>query len=336
MKKRFYRWESVLFLILVAELFLFAMIEPHFIQPANLLYGTTAFVQIGMVALPLTLVMIAGGIDISFAASIGLCAIVFGVANHAGLPLAASIALALIAGALCGLLNGILIGITKIQALVITLGTLYLFKGMATVLSGTVGASGFEGIGGFPEAFLQLGYMSLGDVPVILLIFLAETAFFFWLLHYTRFGRKVYLCGLNEHATRYAGIHLPTVQTLCHILLGLMSGVAALTLSAYFSSARSDLGSDTLLPAITAVVLGGASIYGGQGSIIGTLLATLIVGFLQQGLQMAGVSSQIAGALSGALLVCAVLLRQSGAGLGRVFAALRKSAAQPHTQEKRG
>lgn len=336
MKKIVYRWESVLLLILAGELALFGLIDPHFIQPANLLYGTTSFVQIGMVALPLTLVMIAGGIDISFAASIGLCAIVFGVANHAGLPLAASIVLALLAGALCGLLNGLLIGITKIQALVITLGTLYLFKGMATVLSGTVGDSGFEGIGGFPEAFLNLGYLSIGPVPLFLLLFLLETVLFFVLLHYTRFGRMVFLCGLNEHATRYSGIHLPTIQSLCHILLGTMSAAAALMLSAYFSSARSDLGSDTLLPAITAVVLGGASIYGGQGSIIGTFLATLIVGFLQQGLQMAGVSSQIAGALSGALLVCAVLLRQSGVWTNRLLAVLRKHAIRLQTQEKRG
>lgn len=323
MKKYLLRWESVLLVMLIVELALFGWINPRFIQPANLLYGTSDFVQIGIVALPLTLVMIAGGIDISFAASIGLCAIVFGLANHAGLPLGASIGAALAVGVLCGLVNGLLIGLTKIQALVITLGTMYLFSGAATVLSGTIGASGFEGIGGFPDAFLNTAYLSVGAMPLFLIFFLAETLLLFYMLHFTRFGRMVYLCGLSESATRYSGIHLPTIQTLCHMLLGLFAACAALMMSAYFGSARTDLGTNTLLPAITAVVLGGASIYGGQGSIAGTLLATLIVGFLQQGLQMAGVSSQIAGALSGALLVCAVLLRQGGAMANRLFAAVR-------------
>lgn len=323
------RWETVLLLILAVELLVFGLINPRFLNAGNLLYGTSDFVQIGIVALPLTLVMIAGGIDISFAASIGLSAIVFGLANHMGLPLFTSMGAALLTGILCGLVNGIIIGLTKIQALVITLGTMYLFSGAATVLSGTIGASGFEGIGGFPEPFLNTAYLSVWQIPLFFLIFLAEALVFFYLLHFTRFGRKVYLCGLNDAAARYSGIHLPTVQTLCHMLLGLFAACAALMMSAYFGSARTDLGTNTLLPAITAVVLGGASIYGGQGTIIGTLLATLIVGFLQQGLQMAGVSSQIAGALSGALLVCAVLLRQGGAMANRLLSAFRHRQAVP-------
>lgn len=334
MKKYLFRWEMVLLAILCIELVVFGWLNPRFLNLANLLYGTSDFVQIGIVALPLTLVMIAGGIDISFAASIGLCAIIFGLANHMGWPLSLSIGASLLTGVLCGLFNGLLIGLTKIQALVITLGTMYLFNGAATVLSGTIGASGFEGIGGFPDAFLNIAYASLGPLPLFAVLFLGETLLLLYLLHFTRFGRKIYLCGLSESATRYSGIHLPTIQTLCHMLLGFFAALAALMLSAYFGSARTDLGTNTLLPAITAVVLGGASIYGGQGSVFGTFLATLIVGFLQQGLQMAGVSSQIAGALSGALLVCAVLLRQGGAVVNRVFTALRRHTGGPLTQQE--
>ena len=324
MKKLIFRWETALLAMLVAELAIFGIVNPRFLNVANLIYGTSDFVQIGIVALPLTLVIIAGGIDVSFASVIGLAAIVFGVATFYGVPLPLSITLALVSGALCGLLNATVIRLSKIQPLVVTLGSLYLFQGTATVASGLVGAGGYEGIGNFPDAFNAFGYAEVLGLPAPLALFLALALVLVVLLHFTRFGRAVFLSGQSENAARFAGIPVGRVQTITYVITGVSAAIAGLVMSAYFGSARVDLGSATLLPAVTAAVLGGASIYGGQGSILGTLIATFVIGYLQQGLQAAGVPSQISSALSGGLLVVAVALRHGSAMLADFIAVARQ------------
>jgi AI-2 transport system permease protein len=327
MNKLIFRWETALLAMLVIELAIFGIVNPRFLNLGNLIYGTSDFVQIGIVALPLTLVIIAGGIDVSFASTIGLAAIVFGVATFYAVPLPLSIAFALVTGAFCGLFNATVIHLSKIQPLVVTLGSLYLFQGTATVASGLVGAGGYEGIGNFPEAFNAFGYAQIFGLPATLVLFLALAALLVTLLHFTRFGRAVFLVGQSESAASFAGIPVATVQTITYVVTGLCAAIAGLAMSAYFGSARVDLGAATLLPAVTAAVLGGASIYGGQGSILGTLIATFVIGYLQQGLQASGVSSQISSALSGGLLVIAVALRHGSALLADFIAVnrLRKS-----------
>lgn len=312
MRRYLLRWESALVLLLTGELVLFGMINPRFLSLANLLSSSSDFVQIGIVALPLTLVIIAGGIDISFASLIGLCAIVFAIANFFGLPLSLSIAASLVIGVIAGAFNATIIQLAQMQPFVVTLGSLYLFRGAATVLSGVVGAGGYEGIGDFPDAFTSFAYLECAGVPAPFLVLLIEAALLFVILNFSRFGRLVFMCGLSEQAARYSGLPSKTIATITYVTNGFFAAVAGLVLSSYLGSARVDLGSATLLPAITAAVLGGASIYGGQGSIIATLLATLIIGYLQQGLTMSGVPSQISSTLSGLLLVVAVALRHKG------------------------
>ncbi|MBU1314545.1 MAG: autoinducer 2 import system permease LsrD [Alphaproteobacteria bacterium] len=323
MNKLIFRWETALLLMLVGELVIFGLLNPRFLNVSNLIYGTSDFVQIGIVALPLTLVIIAGGIDVSFASVIGLAAIVFGVATFYGVPLPLSITLALVAGAVCGLFNATMIRLSKIQPLVVTLGSLYLFQGTATVASGLVGAGGYEGIGNFPAVFNAFGYAEVMGLPAPLALFLVLALVLIILLHFTRFGRTVFLSGQSESAARFAGIPVGRVQTTTYVITGVSAAIAGLVMSAYFGSARVDLGSATLLPAVTAAVLGGASIYGGQGSILGTLIATFVIGYLQQGLQATGVPSQISSALSGGLLVVAVALRHGSAMLAEFIAVTR-------------
>lgn len=191
-------------------------------------------------------------------------------------------------------------------------------------LSGLVGAGGYEGIGNFPEAFGAFGYAQFFGVPAPLALFLVQAFVLVVLLHYIRFGRAVFLVGQSESAAHFTGIPVARVQTITYVFTGLSAAIAGLVLSSYCGSARVDLGSATLLPAVTAAVLGGASIYGGQGSILGTLIATFVIGYLQQGLQAAGVSSQISSALSGGLLVIAVALRQGSAVLADFIAVARQ------------
>ncbi len=302
-------WEASLLLILVAEILLFGAVNPRMLDINMLLFSTSDFICIGIVALPLTLVIISGGIDISLGSTIGLCAIALGVMLQAGLPISLAVILTLAVGLLCGLFNAALIHYTGISPLVITLGTLYLFGGGALLLSGMAGATGYEGIGGFPDAFTGFANLTLFGLPVPLVMFAIITLLFWLLTHRGRFGRHIFLIGQNPRAARYAA--LPVNGSLYGIygMVGLASAIAAIVLVSYFGSARSDLGRDLLMPALTAAVLGGANIYGGSGSILGTALAALLVGYLQQGLQMVGVPNQVSSALSGALLILVVIGR---------------------------
>ncbi|MDC9621111.1 autoinducer 2 ABC transporter permease LsrD [Xenorhabdus sp. XENO-7] len=304
-----YGWEMALAVLLVMEILLFGIANPRMLDINVLLFSTSDFICIGIVALPLTMVIVSGGIDISFGAVIGLCAIALGIMHQAGLPMIAAIPLTLIVGVLCGLINATLIFYTGVNPLVITLGTMYLFGGSALLLSGLSGATGYEGIGGFPAAFTDFANLTLLGLPVPLVIFIFCVLMFWLFMHRTHRGRNVFLIGQNSRVARYGA--LPVNRTLCllYALTGLASALAAIILVSYFGSARSDLGSSFLMPAITAVVLGGANIYGGSGSIVGTALAVLLVGYLQQGLQMAGIPNQISSALSGALLIAAVVGR---------------------------
>ena len=261
-------WESALLALLIVEILLFGALNPRMLDLNMLLFSTSDFICIGIVALPLTLVIISGGIDISLGSTIGLCAIALGVMTQAGWPLWLAVSLTLLLGLLCGLFNAALIHYTGISPLVITLGTLYLYGGGALLLSGMAGATGYEGIGGFPDSFTAFANLTLAGLPLPLVLF-AIITFFFWLLtHRGRFGRHLFLLGQNPRAARYAAL---SVNGIPYVLY--------------------------------------ADICGGSGSILGTALAALLVGYLQQGLQMVGIPNQVSSALSGALLVVVVMGR---------------------------
>ncbi|HAP0723079.1 TPA: histidine kinase [Escherichia coli] len=278
-----YGWELALAALLVIEIVSFGAINPRMLDLNMLLFSTSDFICIGIVALPLTMVIVSGGIDISFGSTIGLCAIALGVLFQSGVPMPLAILLTLLLGALCGLINAGLIIYTKVNPLVITLGTLYLFAGSALLLSGMAGATGYEGIGGFPMAFTDFANLDVLGLPVPLIIFLICLLVFWLWLHKTHAGRNVFLIGQSPRVALYSAI--PVNRTLCALYA--MTGLAS----------------------AVAVVLGGANIYGGSGAIIGTAIAVLLVGYLQQGLQMAGVPNQVSSALSGALLIVVVVGR---------------------------
>ncbi|WP_313087789.1 autoinducer 2 ABC transporter permease LsrD [Atlantibacter hermannii] len=302
-------WELALLALLVFEILLFGALNPRMLDINMLLFSTSDFICIGIVALPLTLVIISGGIDISLGSTIGLCAIALGVLMQSGVPMSLAIVLTLALGLACGFLNAALIHYTGISPLVITLGTLYLYGGGALLLSGMAGATGYEGIGGFPDNFTAFANATLLGLPVPLVMFLVITLLFWVLAHRARFGRHLFLLGQNARAARYAALPVNGMLYGVYGLVGLASAIAAVVLVSYFGSARSDLGRDLLMPALTAAVLGGANIYGGSGSVVGTALAALLVGYLQQGLQMVGIPNQVSSALSGALLIVVVIGR---------------------------
>lgn len=305
-------WEFFLFLLLIAEILFFGSINPRFLNYRILLNSSSDFIYIAILALPFLLIVVLGDIDLSFAFLIGLLAVLFGVLFAWGVPIIIAALLVLVAGTLLSLINAVLINKTKVNALVITLGTGFLFSGSAVVLSGMAGADGYDGIAGFPLSFINIANTNFLNAPIPLYIYIVIAIFFFFLVHRTQIGRKIMLVGQNKPAALYSGISEKNMRNLVFAFIGFFSAVSAILMVSYFGSARSDFGNDYLMPVITAVVLGGANIYGGHGRVLGTILAAFIIGYLQQGLQIIGVPTQLSSAFTGGLLVVIVAVRGGG------------------------
>jgi len=307
--KYLFRWEGVLIVLLLIEFILFSFISSDFLNISNLLFSTNDFLFIAIAAIPMTFVIVTGGIDVSVGSIMGLTSIIIGVLWMNGIPILLAVIIALIISCLAGALNGIIIKMTDVEPLVVTLGTMFLYGGIALVISGGAGATGYEGISGLPEAFVQLANGSFIGIPNLLWILIVLTVLCTILFHRTVYGRHIKLTGANENAAKYTGIKTKKVVIIAYILSGLGGGLGGAFLTAYFGSARADMGSETILPIITAVVLGGTLITGGKGSIIGTVLASIFIGLMQYGLQMTGLTNEQSNVVIGIILILSVIIR---------------------------
>lgn len=312
-------WEFMLAVVLVVELLVLGAINPAFLNIENLLFSTSDFSHILLVSLGLTLVVITAGIDISGVSIMGLSSISLGLTWVTTGDITLAVFVALIVGGLAGTFNGLLVANTDIHPLVITLGSLFMFAGIASGLPGVLallgsdayGAGGvaayqYEGITGLPRSFANIAHGGIGLIPGPLIAVLVFTTVLAVLLHGTRFGRYLYLIGVNPEAAKFSGVPVKSVLVAVYALSGFAAGLAGIILTAYFTSARSDLGSEALLPIITAVVLGGASILGGNGTVLGTFLAGLVLGYLRQGLLALGITSDVVPVVIGGLLIFSV------------------------------
>ncbi|MHA4217334.1 ABC transporter permease [Bacillus cereus] len=307
--KYVYRWEGVLIVLLLVEFILFSLINSDFLNISNLLFSTNDFLFIAIAAIPMTFVIVTGGIDVSIGSIMGLTSILIGVFWMNGIPILFAVIIALIISCLAGALNGLIIKMTDVEPLVVTLGTMFLYGGIALVISGGAGASGYEGISGLPDVFVQLANGSFIGIPNLLWLLIVLTVLCTVLFHRTIYGRHVKLTGANENAAKYTGIKTKKVVIIAYILSGLGGGLGGAFLTAYFGSARADMGSETILPIITAVVLGGTLITGGKGSIIGTVLASIFIGLMQYGLQMTGLTNEQSNVVIGIILILSVIMR---------------------------
>ncbi|MBR9653899.1 autoinducer 2 import system permease LsrD [Bacillus cereus] len=307
--KYVYRWEGVLIVLLLIEFILFSLINSDFLNISNLLFSTNDFLFIAIAAIPMTFVIVTGGIDVSVGSIMGLTSILIGVLWMNGISILFAVIMALIISCLAGVLNGLIIKMTDVEPLVVTLGTMFLYGGIALVISGGAGASGYEGISGLPDAFVQLASGSFIGIPNLLWLLIVLTVLCAVLFHRTIYGRHVKLTGANENAAKYTGIKTKKVVIVAYMLSGLGGGLGGTFLTAYFGSARADMGSETILPIITAVVLGGTLITGGKGSIIGTVLASIFIGLMQYGLQMTGLTNEQSNVVIGIILILSVIMR---------------------------
>ena len=304
--------QAILLALLAAEVVLFAAIGTNFLTVGNGFEVLRLSVEIGLLAVALTPVIVGGGIDLSVGSLMGLSAVLFGTFwRDFGLPIALAAPLTLAVGALAGGLNGLLITRLRIPPLIVTLGSFSLFRGLAEGMTG-----GVDNFTRFPSAFLFLGQGYLpGEIPSQLPIFLVVAAAFWVLLHRSTIGRSLFAIGFSPDGARYAGLPVDRRVGLVYVLSGVVSSLAAILYVAHLGQAKADAGTGYELLAITAVVLGGTSIFGGRGSIVGTLLGLLAIAVLQNGLRLADLPAELAGVLTGALLLLAIGLdRRSARG----------------------
>jgi len=295
--------ESILLLILVAAVVILSNRSDRFLTSENIFNQGRLLSEFWLLGLPMTLIIITGGIDLSVGSIVGLTAVVLAYCwTKLNFSLELSIVVALVAATLCGFINGFFIVRVKLPPLIMTLATLALYRGMA------LGISQARQARGFPDWFYQLGQRDLGGVPTQLWIVLVATVIIGVLLARTPFGRSIYAIGNNELAARFSGIPVDAYKLFIYTLSGFMAGLAAYIYVSRVSTTRSDMGSGWELNAIAAVVLGGTSINGGIGTIGGTVLGLILIQLLQNGLALTDVTSDATVIVIGSVLILAVLI----------------------------
>ena len=297
--------EWILLVVLALECAIFAYSGSNFFTGTNGFEITRLAVEVGLLALVLTPIIITGGIDLSVGSMMGLSAVVMGsLWRDCGLSLPIAVAITLIFGLAGGTLNAVMITKLKAPPLIVTLGTFSLFRGIAEGLT-----RGIENYSGFPPEFLFLGQGYVwGIIPTQLFIFVPAAAAVWWWLHRTGFGRSFYAIGFSQEAARYAGIKVRRRLNLIYCLSGLGASLAGIIYVAHLGQAKSDAGTGYELTAISAVVLGGASIFGGRGTVLGTILGLFAIVVLQNGLRLSGLPGELGGVLTGALLLGTILI----------------------------
>ncbi len=322
--------EWVLMVALLAEITIFSLTAQNFFTQDNFFEVVRFSVELGLLAIALTPVIVTGGIDLSVGSMMGLAAVVFGTASRElHLPIPVAVLLALLAGCAGGGLNAALVGRWKLPPLIVTLGTFSLYRGIAEGI--TRGAVNYTD---FPSSFLYLGQGYFwGVVPVQLPLFVLVAVAYALLLHRSTIGRGLYAIGFGAPGARYAGIPVAKRIGLVYLLSGLVSSMAAVIYVAHLGQAKASAGTGYELDAITAVVLGGTSVFGGRGTLWGTLAGLFFLSVLQNGLHLAALPSELTGVLTGTLLVLIISYDRRRLRQRSVAPAQRRSEPNEENEE---
>jgi rhamnose transport system permease protein len=297
------RHETILAVLTVIALAVLASLSDKFFTPENLLNQGRLMAEVGLVALAMTFVIVTGGIDLSVGSILGLTAILLGVFwKNLGLPLPAAILLALACGTFAGWINGFIITRFGVPPLIATLATLALYRGLAE------GISEARSVRGYPEWFFFFGQGEVLGVPFQLWILGIATVVAALILGMTPFGRATYAIGANETAARFSGIRVNATKLWIYTAAGFCSALAAVIFVSRVTTTRSDMGTGLELDVITGVVLGGTSIFGGRGTIIGTVLGLILIQALKNGLALSGVKGDGTIVVIGLVLIGAILM----------------------------
>ena len=286
--------------IIAGEFLLFGVAAPYFLTVGNLFNILRQVSEIGMISIPLTFLLLSGHMDLSVGSIVGVCGVSTGMILRAGGSIPLALLAGIAAGTAVGFLNGLIVGKLKIQAVVVTIGTQVLFRGLCYILT-----SG-RAVSGYPAAFFTLGTGDVLGVPISVIVLLVMYAAAWLVLEKSWFGRYVLAIGNNQNTARYSGIRVDRMIIALFTLCGALTAVASAFLISRLSSAEATLGSGYELDIITAALIGGIDINGGSGKLQGTFLGILIIGILRNGLNMMGLSVIYQSIILGALLLVAV------------------------------
>jgi rhamnose transport system permease protein len=316
------RWEVLLLVLLGCTIAYGADVSPYFLQSSNLFFICLNVGEIAIMALPLTLIVITGEIDLSVASTLGLCGVLMAELFKHGWGIWPAMILAVLLGAVLGAVNGVLVTRIGLPSLAVTIGTLTLYRGIAQGILPT------DTIGGFPTGLSSIGVVPIPHthVPYSFLFFAVLAIAFGIVLHATPLGRAIFAIGAGREAAFFAGIRVKRIKFWLFVLSGTLSGFAGVLWTLRFASARYDSGQGLELFVVTVVLLGGISIFGGRGAIIGVVIAVAVLGCLQTALTADQVPAQDQNIVVGALLVASVIV-PNGADLYRRARARLQSAA---------
>ena len=295
--------ESAIIALLVAVVAYSLVNVPFFDGPLTLYFLLLDLTPILFIALPMTLVIVTGEIDLSVASVVGLSSVLVGLLLQHGLPMAAAIVLALLAGLACGAVNGFLVAYVGLPSLAVTIGTLALFRGLAVGLLGT------KAVTDFPQWWTDLAKAKIGTtyVPVVTILFVVLAVVFTVLLQFSTFGRGVYDIGLNSEAAHFTGVDVRRTKLVLFLLTGVVSALAGIFYVLRFGSARGDNATGLELQVIAAVLLGGVSIFGGRGKLHGVIGGVVLIGVISSALRLQSITVNVINIIIGLLLIASVV-----------------------------
>jgi rhamnose transport system permease protein len=321
------RWETLLVGLLAMTAIAGQAISPEFLTADSFTTGSLDLSEIALMALPLAMVIIAAEIDLSVASVLALSSAVMAYLWNHGQPVETIIPICIAVGALCGAFNGVLVTGLGLPSLAVTIGTLALFRGLAFVVIGD------ESVTDFPTTWTDRAFGNFADtfIPNTMVLFALLAVVFAVVLHATPFGRSIYAVGANEEAAYFSGLRVKRIKLTLFTLSGAVAGLAGVVISLRNSTAAANVGQGFELTAVTAVLLGGVSIFGGRGTIAGVILALLLLGGIQKALLLSeSISSYWVQIVTGALLVGSVL----GPNLARRVAEARRRRSHPLQEEE--
>ncbi|NNH62008.1 ABC transporter permease [Rhizobium laguerreae] len=296
-------WEVLLFAVAVLIFIFNSLASPYFLDAWNLSDATFNFTEKAMIAFAMALLVISGEIDLSVAAIIALASTAMGAAAQVGIGTPGLVAIGIGTGLACGIFNGVLVSVLKLPSIVVTIGTMSLFRGISYIVLGD------QAYGKYPADF---AYFGQGYVVWVFsfefVLFIVLAILFAILLHATNFGRQVYAIGNNDFAARFSGIPVERVKFILFLLTGVMSGIAAVCLTSRLGSTRPSIAQGWELEVVTMVVLGGVSILGGSGTIVGVVIAAFVMGLVTFGLGLLNVPGIVMSIFIGLLLIITIAI----------------------------
>ncbi|WGD37691.1 ABC transporter permease [Lysinibacter sp. HNR] len=317
--------ESAVILALILVVAYASIAVNNFASDITLYYLLRDIAPILIIALPMTLIILTGDIDLSVASVLALSSVTFGMMIEAGWPVAFAIVGTLVIGLVCGAINGFLVTVVGLPALAVTIGTMAAFRGIAQGLLGTTA------ITTFPEEWTTLTSTRIGatGIPVLSLVVLLLIIVFAVIMHFTPFGRGIFAIGLSKEAAQFSGVRVERTRFILFLLAGTLAALAGIYLTLKTSTARAENGLGLELTVIAAVLLGGVSIFGGRGAIHGVIAGVFLIGTIESALRLANITSDISRIIVGTLLVLSVI---SPSFLGWLRGRRRPTSPGTHTQ----